>query len=546
MRVLIAEDDPTSRHALRALLGKWGYEVTTVEDGIAAWEALRKKGAPQLAIIDWCMPGMSGVEVCRRVREDLTSDYTYLMMLTARDRKSDIAEGIEAGADDYVVKPFDAKELRARLKAAARILDLQNELLDVQTSLRSSQAELSAIFTSAPTAMFVVDSHMLVRNANPAATALANRSLAEMIGKRPGDAIGCEHARTVGCGNASACEMCQLRSILRDMVSQGSAHHRGEATLLRAECQRLRQYHFHVTSAPLRVAREEMALICLEDISERKAAERELEILNETLESQVQDRTAKVQQLLKQKDQFVNQLGHDLKTPLTPLVALLPMLSKRTQDEKSREILNVAMDNVRYMRKLVEKTLSLARLNSSAVHFDIDDVDLLVESRNIVAAMGPIISENQLSVQNNITEPTAVRADIVHLREVFHNIISNATKHTPPGGSITLAAQKQDDGFVHVSITDTGSGMTAEQLDRVFLEFYKADESRHDRGSIGLGLSICQCIVKRHGGEIWASSPGIEEGTTITFSLPGPDAAPSPASEAQTPAAQAATEESDA
>jgi signal transduction histidine kinase/DNA-binding response OmpR family regulator len=520
MQILIAEDDRISRQALEALVRKWGYAPVCVEDGLAAWDVLRAKNAPQLAILDWNMPGMTGLDVCRNARRNLGGSYSYLIMLTARDRKQDIAEGIEAGADDYIIKPFDAKELRARLRAAGRILDLQQELLGVQGSLRASQAELSAIFTSAPTAIFVVDSNLQVRNANPAATELANRPLSEMIGRKPGEAMGCEHASRLGCGRATACEMCQLRSIVRDLVSNGCPHHRGEASLLRKSGHRLKQFHFHVTSAPLRVGSDEMVLLCLEDVTERKAAERELEILNETLESQVQDRTAKVQQLLKQKDQFVNQLGHDLKTPLTPLVALLPMLSKRVEDERSREILNVAMDNVRYMRKLVEKTLSLARLNSSAVQFDMEPVDLLVETRNIVASMGPILSENQLHVENNITDRIVVRADRVHLREVFHNIISNATKYTPPGGKITLTATVGDDAKAYIAITDTGCGMNPDQLDRVFLEFHKADESRHDRSSIGLGLSICQCIVQRHGGKIWATSPGIEEGSTLTFSLP--------------------------
>jgi signal transduction histidine kinase len=177
------------------------------------------------------------------------------------------------------------------------------------------------------------------------------------------------------------------------------------------------------------------------------------------------------------------------------------------------------------MRRLVEKTLSLARLNSSAVQFDMEPIDLLTESRNIVASMGPILAENQLHVENNIAKPTVVLADQIHLREVFHNIISNATKHTPPGGTISISAFVGEQGMIHVAITDTGCGMNADQLDRIFLEFHKADESRHDRGSTGLGLSICQCIIRRHGGRIWATSPGIEEGTTITFTLPPPDRA---------------------
>lgn len=100
MKVLIAEDDPVSRRVLQATLVKWGYDAVTCSDGVAAWEALQKKDAPQLAILDWMMPGLDGVEVCRKVRAMSDPRFTYIILLTAKGRTEDVVEGLGAGADD--------------------------------------------------------------------------------------------------------------------------------------------------------------------------------------------------------------------------------------------------------------------------------------------------------------------------------------------------------------------------------------------------------------------------------------------------------------
>lgn len=123
---MIAEDDPVAREILVSLLGKWGYKVIVAGDGQEAMEALRAQTEPVLAVLDWMMPGMEGTEVCRRVRE--ISKSVYILLLTARAGKERIVEGLRAGADDYLAKPFDKDELRARLSVGARILDLQTTL----------------------------------------------------------------------------------------------------------------------------------------------------------------------------------------------------------------------------------------------------------------------------------------------------------------------------------------------------------------------------------------------------------------------------------
>ncbi|MBZ5542910.1 MAG: response regulator [Acidobacteriia bacterium] len=143
MRVLIAEDDAISRRVLEVFLRRWGYEVEPVENGDAAWERLQREDAPSLAILDWMMPGMGGVEICRRVRE--LGRPTYVILLTARTGSEDIVEGLEAGADDYVTKPFNREELRARVQGGRRIVELQRSLAERVKELEQALARVKQL-----------------------------------------------------------------------------------------------------------------------------------------------------------------------------------------------------------------------------------------------------------------------------------------------------------------------------------------------------------------------------------------------------------------
>jgi len=136
MRVLVAEDDMVARHVLQALLEKWGYEVEVAHDGPAAWQTLQGENAPRLAILDWMMPGLDGVDICAKLRKQAREPYTYVLLLTAKGQKQDIVAGLDAGADDYLTKPFDAHELRARLRSGCRIVQLQEQLVQAREALR--------------------------------------------------------------------------------------------------------------------------------------------------------------------------------------------------------------------------------------------------------------------------------------------------------------------------------------------------------------------------------------------------------------------------
>ena len=129
MRALIAEDDPVARRALKAYLSKADYEVVLAADGLEAWTLLQQSDAPRLLILDWMMPRMDGIQLCRKIRQRAENFYIYIVMLTAKSQRQDILDGLEAGVDDYLTKPFNPQELMVRLRAGRRILNLQERLV---------------------------------------------------------------------------------------------------------------------------------------------------------------------------------------------------------------------------------------------------------------------------------------------------------------------------------------------------------------------------------------------------------------------------------
>jgi sigma-B regulation protein RsbU (phosphoserine phosphatase) len=153
-RILIAEDHYVSRHLLERNLTNWGFQVVTAEDGESAVSILESDNAPSLAIIDWMMPKMDGVEVCARIRSDKNRPYVYLVLLTAKSQKEEIATGLEAGADDYVIKPFDPDELRARLKVGQRVVALERTLAKQVGDLQDALANVKRLKALLPICMY--------------------------------------------------------------------------------------------------------------------------------------------------------------------------------------------------------------------------------------------------------------------------------------------------------------------------------------------------------------------------------------------------------
>jgi diguanylate cyclase (GGDEF)-like protein len=136
MKILIADDESVSRRILQGMLEKWGYDVIAVQDGDEAWGQLKSVDAPRLALLDWMMPGQNGVDVCRALRKQRPEPYTYILLLTAKNAKESVVEGLESGADDYLTKPFNPQELKARIRVGLRLLELEDNLVQARETMR--------------------------------------------------------------------------------------------------------------------------------------------------------------------------------------------------------------------------------------------------------------------------------------------------------------------------------------------------------------------------------------------------------------------------
>jgi two-component system cell cycle response regulator len=202
MRVLIADDSLISRRLLEAALAQWGYEVVSASDGLQAWEILRRDDAPRLAILDWMMPGLSGPELCRRVRQLNSQRYTYILLVTSRAEKQDVIEGMEAGADDYITKPFDQMELKVRLASGRRVVALQDQLLEAQETLRE-QATRDALtkIWNRRTILEILEREIdrAQREMSPLSLAMGDldhfKQINDTFGHLAGDAVLCEAVR---------------------------------------------------------------------------------------------------------------------------------------------------------------------------------------------------------------------------------------------------------------------------------------------------------------------------------------------------------------
>ena len=261
------------------------------------------------------------------------------------------------------------------------------------------------------------------------------------------------------------------------------------------------------------VTKLRMALNELED------AHQLLFTVNKQLERKVKDRTLQIEKLIDQKDEFINQLSHDLRTPLTPIMVLLPILEKQTDEEKSKELIEIIARNANFMKELVDKTIELARLNSINVAIEFENQHLLTEVNSILENFELLFEKNHINVENKINKNIFILADKLKLEELFNNLLTNSIKYSSEKGGVIKIDAVKNKGFVTISISDNGLGMDKEQLDHIFEEFYKADESRHDLDSTGLGLAICKRIVEKHGGKIWAESKGRGKGSTFYFTL---------------------------
>ena len=244
----------------------------------------------------------------------------------------------------------------------------------------------------------------------------------------------------------------------------------------------------------------------LRDMTELRRTEQE----RSTLEAQLHNSSM--------MESLMVQLGHDLKTPLTPLFALLPLVRKKTGDPGLEKMLDICQSCVSQIQGLTAKALDLVRLSSKAVATELEPLLLAGIAEHSAQGNEALFTRRGITCCNTIDPALSVRGAEEQLMLLFDNLLSNAARFAAENGVVRISATLEG-GTVVVSVQDDGIGLEPAHKKLIFAEFFKADSARHDPGTQGLGLAISKSIILNHGGTIWAESPGLDLGTTIFFTL---------------------------
>lgn len=271
-----------------------------------------------------------------------------------------------------------------------------------------------------------------------------------------------------------------------------------------------KQYEWEITQYAEQLGTQNLSL---EELSD------ELAQMNQDLDAKVRERTEEISRLLSIKNDLITQIGHDLKTPLTTFLALLPSINEKVHDPDLQELLEVVIRNARRMNQIINSILTLSRI-------DIKNPEELAGKSPVVKIIDQVILAEQLRISlsnlqiRNLADPSfVIKMNESHCDMLFSNIIGNAIKYSKENGLITISSKVTEDS-VCIIVQDDGQGIEPEHLPRIFDEFFKVDSSRHDRDSHGLGLALVQRVVKSYGGTVTAESEGINRGTTIQVCLP--------------------------
>ena len=268
-------------------------------------------------------------------------------------------------------------------------------------------------------------------------------------------------------------------------------------------------------------------IVLIEDISQKKKKEREFQLsqdmlitLNNKLENLVKKRTRQLRTVMKQKNEFINQLGHDLKNPLTPLMTFLPIIYDKVPDKKSKDIVTRLNRNVEFMKDLIVNTVELAKLDSVDIPFSYESINLQEEINTIIQANFSLSNNKNIQITNKVDDNVIFEVDKIRFKELIINLLTNAMKYGKENGLITIFGNKSNNEMVEMKIIDDGIGMNPNQVENVFKEFYRVNQNKSTFKSTGLGMAICKRIVERHGGTIYCESEGIGKGTTFCCYFP--------------------------
>ncbi len=470
MKILVVDDDDIAQAVAKKILENDDYEVELADDGEAALEILQS-GNIKIVISDWNMPKVTGIDLCRQIRSANLVGYTYIILVTARSSKEDMLQGLSAGADDFISKPFEPAELLVRVRNAERVLAMESDL-------RQSESRNSALLSAVPDAIFRIRRDGIVLDYTASSTSVTNYSEGQ-IKNTPISNILPEQLIE----DAMACIGQTLRT--REIQTMEYTQKIGDSS--------------HVFEARFKDSGIDEVTAIVRDISDR----------------------ARLDQM---KSDFINRATHELRTPIATMLLMVNLIDGDVTDEEYDEYWNVLKSELNRERLLVEDLLSAGRLESNQAHLHFRFIDCCeVLKQSIYQIEQPARLKN-VTLTLHLTEELDETAYIIHadenaLTQVFVNLLGNAIKFTPSGGNIDVFMNRQVDG-VFCSIKDSGMGIPSEDIPLLFNRFFRGQNAIQDEiPGTGIGLFIVRSILEKHDGNIKVHSE-LGKGSQFDIWLP--------------------------
>jgi PAS domain S-box-containing protein len=481
-RVLLADDNADMREYARRLLLR-RYEVEAVADGLAALNAARER-PPDLVLTDVMMPGLDGFELLRELRADERLKTVPVILISARAGEESIALGLEAGADDYMVKPFSARELLARVDSALKLARVRRE----------AQERIVGILESVTDGFIAFDRDWRYIYINAAA---------ESIGLRRSELLG--------------------RTIWEAFPDLPGTEF--ETQIRRAAAERT-PVEFEAYYPPWKrwinckvfPAADGGVTVYLRDVTERKRAEEERARL---LESEREARR-QAEEASRLKDEFLATVSHELRTPLNSISGWAGLLRAGVVNgERAERALETIERSARSQNQLINDLLDVSRIITGKMRLDVGPVSLGSVIEAAVESVRPSAEAKEIRLVE-LLDPASdmVSGDAERLQQVVWNLLSNAIKFTRKGGRVQVRLERVD-SHVEITVADNGQGIKPEFLPHVFDRFRQEEGGTgRQHGGLGLGLAIVRHLVELHGGTVRVDSAGLNQGATFTVSLP--------------------------
>ncbi|MGA7118667.1 MAG: response regulator [Polyangiaceae bacterium] len=480
--VWIVDDSPLDAEFIRRTLAPL-YHVEVFSDGAAVIEHLACGQSPDAIILDWQMPGISGVDVCQFLRTHAQTRALPILVLTVLHDTHDLVKCLAAGADDFLSKPHKPAELSARIGALIRSKQLHERVQNAERAVR-------ALLMDLPDAVMSIDGAGRVSFVNAQAERMLSKDSGSLLGKALGDVlpefpVPGELSATEGA--ATLPDLVLGDRIFAPAIRRNVGIDANETTIS----------FRHVTS-------------------ERQHEKERARLLSAEKEARAQAEIAS-----RAKDEFLAVVSHELRTPLNAILGWTRMLQGETLDPGRRERALVTIErNASAQQRLIEDLLDISRITSGKLQMQSGPVLLATPVQAAVEAVHLAAQAKSIDVVVEAKADVIVSGDSYRLQQIVWNLLSNAVKFTPPGGSVhvTVGSDGQA-GFV--SIRDTGEGISRKFLPYIFARFRQADSgTTRAHGGLGLGLAIVQHLVNMQGGTVAAQSDGPGTGSTFTVAFP--------------------------